>query len=243
MFRIFIVDDEDVARHIASKIDSFKEEDACMEISYTSTKEKSWEVLAQNPFRYNVVIINIGSTAEEIKMYVRRARKLYELNPEIGLVFVTTASYVPLDVYRTPHLYVVKRPFVEEELCVAVEILRLRIKMRLAATEKLIVAEQSKRVLFVRQPQIVYAYKTRGGLQLVTDAYSKSEPVIYKNTIDEFQKEAGESFCRCHSSYTVNVSHAASLLGESISMDNGDIIPVSRAYKRQVKEYISRLNG
>lgn len=58
-------------------------------------------------------------------------------------------------------------------------------------------------------------------------------------TLDDLEKKLPEHFKRCHRSFVVNMLHADSIiLSENcIIMKNGDVVPVSRTYKKEIKEY------
>lgn len=58
-------------------------------------------------------------------------------------------------------------------------------------------------------------------------------------TLDELISKLPKHFMRCHRSYVINMLHVDSIvLAENyILMKNGDQVPVSRTYKKEVKEY------
>ena len=68
--------------------------------------------------------------------------------------------------------------------------------------------------------------------------------LVHSGRLDEFEKELTWTFCRCHSSYIVNFRHAVRFGPDDITMDNGEIISISRAYRKSVAEFIAGLlNG
>ncbi len=52
----------------------------------------------------------------------------------------------------------------------------------------------------------------------------------YKEKMNNLEQMLGEPhFCRCHRSYLVNLSHVRTINRDMVEIDNGDILPVSRA--------------
>ncbi|WP_027215463.1 LytR/AlgR family response regulator transcription factor [Butyrivibrio fibrisolvens] len=58
-------------------------------------------------------------------------------------------------------------------------------------------------------------------------------------TLDDLEKKLPDHFRRCHRSFIVNMLHADSIIISEnvIIMKNGDAVPVSRTYKKEIKEY------
>lgn len=67
----------------------------------------------------------------------------------------------------------------------------------------------------------------------------KKEEYGMYDSLEDISKRLPHSFVRCHRSYIINMSHIDKMfLSENyIIMKNGDRIPVSRTYKKAVKEY------
>ena len=64
------------------------------------------------------------------------------------------------------------------------------------------------------------------------------EQYSYYDTLDHLQESLPPQFVRCHRSYIVNLNRATKLVlsDNTIHMDDGSQIPVSRSYKARVKE-------
>lgn len=67
----------------------------------------------------------------------------------------------------------------------------------------------------------------------------KNQEVSMYGTLDDLMLKLPKYFMRCHRSYVVNMLHVDRIkVAENyIIMKNGDTIPVSRTYKREIKEY------
>ena len=67
----------------------------------------------------------------------------------------------------------------------------------------------------------------------------KNQEFAMHGTLDELLAKLPKNFKRCHRSYIVNmISVEGMVLAENyIIMKNGDTIPVSRTYKKEIKEY------
>lgn len=47
-------------------------------------------------------------------------------------------------------------------------------------------------------------------------------------------------FLRCHKSYLVNMHRVVEVRGDELTLASGAVVPVSRTYRREVKERFSR---
>ena len=90
---------------------------------------------------------------------------------------------------------------------------------------------------FVPSGTILYARKCRSGSIVMTE----QGELVHSGRLDAFEKELTWTFCRCHSSYIVNFRHVVRFGSDDITMDNGEIISISRAYRKSVAEFIDGL--
>lgn len=68
---------------------------------------------------------------------------------------------------------------------------------------------------------------------------TKQEEYGFYDTIENMEKKLPENFLRCHRSYIVNMSKvtAVKLSQSLIEIQNELQVPLSRSYKKTVKEY------
>ena len=102
--------------------------------------------------------------------------------------------------------------------------------------EKLMVYH-GRRMQMILKDDILYAQKARYGLDLKTPEGILAHDVER----DRFIDSNNDNFLRCHDSFAVNKKHISVVEGSSIFLTNGEEIPVSRAYKKAVSEYIKYL--
>lgn len=67
----------------------------------------------------------------------------------------------------------------------------------------------------------------------------KNQEYSIYGTLDDLMRRLPRNFMRCHRGYIINMLHVDSMvLSENlIQMKNGDCVPVSRSYKKEVREY------
>jgi DNA-binding LytR/AlgR family response regulator len=240
MLKILIIDEvavcKEIERIILSKL---KLEEKVSEIKYCSSLAESWNMVREQPFRFDMLIINLGATKEDTEEVISNARAVYRRNHDLKILFVTTKVFVPLDVYKVPHVYVIRRPFTNESVVAAAEIISIQLKYSTLEFSKRIVTENGSGTKFIPKKDIIYAFKARHGVKIVTE----KEILYHKCSMDDFVNEAGELFCRCHNSFVVNIRHVISISHDCINLDNGDIISISRSYKKAVKQFIKKIHA
>lgn len=71
-------------------------------------------------------------------------------------------------------------------------------------------------------------------------ARTRRDTYMFSGTIDKLAEELPENFVRCHRSFLVNRSmiRAVRLTEGEIELDSGLVVPLSRSYKKDLKEYM-----
>ena len=65
-----------------------------------------------------------------------------------------------------------------------------------------------------------------------------------KIPLSEIEKETqSQHFFRCHKSFLINLRHITRIDPESVTMTNGDVIPVSKYRKKDLLKAYSQING
>lgn len=67
----------------------------------------------------------------------------------------------------------------------------------------------------------------------------KNQEYVVNGSIDDIAKELPQNFIRCHRSYIVNMLFvdSISIVDNGIILKNGDFVPISRTYKKELKDY------
>lgn len=83
----------------------------------------------------------------------------------------------------------------------------------------------------VDKRQILYLESDKRLLHLIT----RADEYHFYGTLDQEAQILGERFLRCHKSYLVNTEMIRNYSGTEIGLQDGAVIPVSRAYAKEVK--------
>ncbi|MCD8068807.1 MAG: LytTR family DNA-binding domain-containing protein [Lachnospiraceae bacterium] len=83
----------------------------------------------------------------------------------------------------------------------------------------------------VRKKDIYYLESNKRMVYLHTE----KQTYHFYRKLDELEAEfCGDAFLRCHKSYLVQVRHVAGWKEKQLRMENGAVIPISRAYRDEV---------
>ena len=90
---------------------------------------------------------------------------------------------------------------------------------------EMLVFNTKKMNYFLKRQQILYA--ENDGKKVVIHTTVGENVVIY-GTMQPLAKRLGDGFYRCHRGYLVNMSHIVGYKGDSIQIDNGESVYLSR---------------
>lgn len=86
----------------------------------------------------------------------------------------------------------------------------------------------------IREEEILYFEKYR---QYITAVPCKGEKIRIRGSMQDYEKQlSGKGFVRSHVGYLVNLRHCCSFEKDSLVLDNGKRIPVSRERKKYVMQ-------
>lgn len=179
---------------------------------------------AKNP--YQIVLLDIEMPAID---GMTLAEKLREKDTELILIFVTDYSEM---VYRSlshAPLRFVRKNYITDELEEAL----VAAGSILAKRQRVYVIEEKGTVNAIPLQEISYI-EVKGHTATI---YARQQNYEIRKTMRELQEILEpDGFIRTHVSYLVNVEHIYSLGDISIQMQNGIEIPMSRGYKKSVRE-------
>lgn len=190
-------------------------------------------------FLKDVPVLDIISWDVTINQSVRSLEKVRQDYKQAYLMVVADGSISPM-MYLRPGIMpssLLLKPFSRENLVMVVN------EMMDAFTEKFdskdvpesFVIESREGKQYIPLSQIYYIEAREKKLFIRT----KQEEYGFYDTIENIEKKLPENFLRCHRSYIVNMSKvtAVKLSQSLIEMQNELQVPLSRSYKKTVKEY------
>ena len=159
------------------------------------------------------------------------AQDILRDNPGSQIVFVSGFVRYVSDVYDVPHVAMVMKDRLEEQL--PKFLLRAARQARMRAVKWMTVQFRGKEERILASN---VCYLERSGH--VTRVYLQSGQCLQtREKLDSLINRTGEpTFCRCHVSYAVNLRWVSSLEGQGFRMQNGERLPISRIHLHKARE-------
>lgn len=180
---------------------------------------------------------------------VALAKKIRQEDRQVSIVFVTGVTDYLLDGYDVEALHYLVKPVDADKIACCMERVFARYcgqgRQRVILTDAKELAdggEQSRRVtLWLLPEDIVYIEAFSHNTVL----YTKEKCYHVREGISVWIKRLPkESFCACHRSYLVNLFHVVRLGRETVVLDDGRQVPMSRrSYKEMSQAFIRYYSG
>ena len=232
-FSIAIVDDDkDFANRLKAQIRKWGYSNGChINIDYISSAskflDKMHELKGWSALFFDVQMPDTNG--------IELARKVRSISQDIPIAFISAYPLFSTDGYEvTACRFIVKnRPEFQSKLEECMQYILSKIK------------ESEPKALYIKTPNSVT-------LVLYSDILyfeSQSHNVLVKTTTDKFQyrkriseliSELPEYFIQTSRSYIVNMKHIKSIHSDSVELDNGNLIQLTRTYKSTVMNMFMR---
>ena len=159
------------------------------------------------------------------------AARLNSQSPDCRIVYLTNYLHYAVDVYDTNHIWFVIKDQFADRLPAVMD--RYRRDAEDGRSYIVIGLKGSRDTVRLRCADIVYIERMPHSSLVVTD---KDRFVSREMYSDVMERLPGHSFARCHSSMIVNMSRISRIHDKSVTMDNGDELPVSRRYSKPFRQ-------
>lgn len=226
MIRIAIVDDEkQVAEYIAKTTKQHAENNSIQ--TDITVYDSSVNFLKEyTTDKYDVVFLDIEMpemNGDEL------SAKLTEIDSTILLVYVTNLcndevytmlKYMPIGFLR--------KPFFEKEI----DEMLITLSNKITAIKKTYLVSSGKQMIHVSLKNVLYIESERNYVyfHILNTNQNKNEIIKIRKKLDEIEKDIEKmGFIRIHSSILVNYRFIYSINKNSITLDNGIELPVSRS--------------
>ena len=224
-YRCLIIDDESPAHkaltsHIAK----------CDDLEHSGSAFSGMEAVKMlNENKYDIIFLDIN-------MPVISGVELMELQPNRPLTIVTTAySDFALSAYQNDAIDYLLKPISFEKFSKAIEKARTyysgkTIKKENTATERTLSHRANGQMIDTLLTDILYIESLGNYMKL----YSKKlkSPIIIYGSLSSINDEINSNdFVQVHRSYIVNTKEIAAKTFKTLTMSNGEIIPVGRKYQ------------
>lgn len=229
MIRIATIEDEKIIQEeicrVITSVTNYKEE--IKVDSYFSAEDY---LLAAKDYELVITDIELpGISGLEL------GRKVRQMNPEVYLVFLTSYSEFASESYIIEAYQYILKKDMQERLPALVDKVIARIKKE---NSEFFWVGNSRDIKKIYYKEIIYIKKIKGSkyAEYVT-ADGMYTARLSLNQVYEKMKSNG--FILADRAHVVNVNHVKRLRGNTIYMDNGEEIEVSRVQSLQVKEKIA----
>ncbi|AXB56652.1 LytR/AlgR family response regulator transcription factor [Flavobacterium fluviale] len=224
-YRCLIIDDESPAhKALISHISKFDE------LEHSGSAFNGMEAIKLlNENQYDIIFLDIN-------MPVISGVELMELQPNRPLTIVTTAySDFALSAYQNDAIDYLMKPISLEKFSKAIEKAKTyhsgnTIKKETVLTEKTFSYRTNGQMFTMSLSDILYIESLGNYMKL----YSKKlkSPVIIYGSLSNIGEEINcSNFIQVHRSFIINTKEITSVTFKSLTLSNGEIIPVGRKYQ------------
>lgn len=235
MIRIAICDDfPDVVTQLNKYLSEYQQlNERQLDVKSFYNAEDLWEHLKGN--RCDLVILDIElveMNGVELGQLIRTELNDYAMK----IVYISAKNCYDRQLFDVQPLNFLPKPIDKEKLFKMID---LTIQLS-NDTERFFVFENKQGSFRMRFDDILYFESFDHYLKIVT----KSGCYDYKSTLSEVMKQLSDSrFLQIHRSYIINYDNTIHIKYEEITMSNGDVVPISRDRRKEVRNRISKWEG
>ena len=235
MIRIAVCDDfHDVVEQVKEYLLEYQQQrNQKLEIKTFSNAEDLWVYLKSN--QCDLIILDI----ELVKMNGVELGHLIrnELKDNIvKIVYISAMNCYDRQLFEVQPLNFLQKPIDRVKLFKMVD---LTIEL-LSYNDKIFLFENKQGKFRMKFSNILYFESFDHYFKIVT----MSGDYEFKSTFAEIMEQISDSrFIQVHRSYIINYDNASRIKYEEIIMSNGDMIPIGRDRRKDVRKTISKLEG
>ncbi len=161
---------------------------------------------------------------------VEVAKKLNISNPTCKIIFITSYLNYATEVYDSRHINFILKSQLEQRLPKALAKAFEQIEGE--QTESILLQLKS-RTLRILQKDIIYIER----IKRISTIHCPEQVLTTYESIPELAKKlTRQSFERCHNSFIVNMLFIKEIKRTELSLEDGTVIPISRAYAKNLNE-------
>ena len=231
MIRIAIVDDEKVIREQIKKLIEKKQTDC--EIDTYGTGED----LLKADSVYDIIFLDIQMDGMN---GIDTARVLRQKADNTVLIFITGVKEYVFDAFDVAAFHYLIKPVEEYKFSEVYNCAVLEVGKRKQQTNGQLFVKTRNRNATFNQSDILYIESRAKKVEI----HTKTDTVEAYAAIGELEKQLVGSFYRCHRGYLVNMAFIMEYGNDSITLNNGETIILSKdKYSEFVKVYMRYLKN
>ena len=227
MFRIFVCDDEEIFRkHLEELLEDYlKTRVKSYEVKYFSSAEV---LLKANYEQCDVFCLDVE--IENSINGIALAKKIRIKNFKADIIFTTSHPEEAHCAFEVNTLRYLLKPIQKEQLFKALDLI---LKKRKEKLSKLITLNQGQRFFQLPFGEVLYFETVDRKLRAITI----HKEYLIDNKINEVDKFlADKNFFRIHKSYLINLAYVKEYDQTTVTMQNGDVVYMSRLRIKAFKE-------
>lgn len=222
MQQIIIIDD--IEEHI-------KKVKECIEMTFKSLHINSFKYPEQTIddiefFPDNTIFILDIQLLE--KNGIDLAKQIHKVCKNAQIIFSSAYLQNAPDVYEVEHCYFVYKPDLQVKLPKAIN----KALENISESNKTITFHLKDKTKVVNIDNIFYIERN----QRYSFIHTSDDTIKIQTSLDELKIKLPKYFIRSHNSYIFNAKHLLEIKRTNIILKNNYDIPISRAYKKSVKE-------
>lgn len=150
------------------------------------------------------------------------ARRLREKDDRVSILFITGSSQFLKEGYAVRPIQYLFKPIQREELEDA-----LRTDLRLRRRPHTLTLRAGNKTAVLPLEELVYLESRNHWVV----AHTAKGEQTFRITLSEVERQLpGDSFCRCHNSFLVNMAWVSQIGRRELVLRDGSVVPVSRGY-------------
>ena len=231
MIRIAIVDDEKVIREQIKKLIEKKQTDC--EIDTYGTGED----LLKADSVYDIIFLDIQMKGMN---GIETAKALRQKADNTVLIFITGVKEYVFDAFDVSAFHYLIKPIEENKFWEVCDRAVLEVTKKKQNPSGQIFIKTRSQSITLEQSDVIYIESRAKKVEI----HTKTNIVEAYAAISELEKQLVGSFYRCHRGYLVNMAFIAGYENDSITLNNGETIILSKdKYSEFVKVYMRYLKN
>jgi DNA-binding LytR/AlgR family response regulator len=228
---IAIVDDEKIIREQIKSLIEKQKPDCCLD-SYGTGEE-----LLKEGKSFDVLFLDIQMDGMN---GIDTAKVLRERGEDTVLVFITAVKEYVFEAFDVSAFHYLLKPIEEKKFEEVFDRAVKEAGTRKAQEQDVFFIKTRNRNITLDRKTILYVENQGKKVEIHTTA----EIIEIYASMKELELQLGESFCRCHRGYLVNMAYIAEYENDSIRLSNGEkIFMAKERYHEFVKEYMRYLRS
>ncbi len=148
------------------------------------------------------------------------------------IIYISGNSSYAQELFKTQPMDFLVKPITAQQI---EEALDLAIKLLEKNAERF-EFQNGRDYYYISYGEIIY-FESKGRKIKIVAAGAEKE---FYGTIRELEKKMPKEFLTVHKSYVINKTHVVRYTYETVEMDNGTILSISKAYRKQIRERLLR---